>query len=329
MRESGRAALGPFALLVLRPTWIGGKPQDIQRERTSVAWEGAGSLDVPIVALRDGMIIFQFDKSKHYSGGEVPPYTLPPDRKIPKGVSQAEDARTQLAYRRFVYMNAFLLALYSACATVQKRGKPVQEPIDPLNYFGARRTDKGWETFSDIGRQVEYPRDRSDDLDPAALTQAKEILLTFNDAIGPASLEVLALTYIACHHYARHQFSSAHLIAWAVIEALQNVMWSTLQKEIDLQNGGHTAMNSDRRKLLAGRDYSASVVSQVLSVARKIDDEALARLDAARRKRNEFAHGLAPIDAEGAGKAIRLATDLITKLAGIPVTSQLSMSFWL
>jgi len=327
MDESGRGPLGPFALYVLPPTWVGGKPKPANR--TDVAWEGLGLRDVPITALRDGFVIFEFDKSADYAGGAVPAYTLPEDRRIPQDVTKAERERDDLAYRRFIYMNAFLLALYSGFSTVQKTAKSVQEPADPTNYLGAKRTADGWQTFMDLGRKIDYPRQRLDNIEVEILDHCLDILRDFHTAIGPASLDVLSLTYTACHQYSRHQFSSAHLIAWAAIEALLNIMWLDLQAEIDVTSGGHTRMNKDRKKLLAGRDYKASVVSQVLSICEKIDDETLKRLDEARRKRNEFAHTLTHIEADHAGKAIRLATDMITNMAGVRVTSQLALSFWL
>lgn len=327
MKESGKGSLSPFALYVLRPTWVGGQPKPAGR--TDVAWEGVGLRDVPITALRDGFVIFEFDNSPDYTGGAVPAYTLPDDRRVPQHVTKAEAERVDLGYRRFVYMNAFLLALYSGFSTVQKAGKFVQEPADPTNYFGAKRTENGWQTYMDLERKIDYPRQRSDNIEIETLDHSLDILQKFDAAIGPTSLDVLSLTYTACHQYSRHQFSSAQLIAWAAIEALLNIMWLNLQAQIDATSGGYTKMNKKRKKLLAGRDYTASVVSQVLSICGKIDDKTLERLDEARRKRNEFAHTLSFIQADQAGKTIRLATDMITSAAGIRVTSQLATSFWL
>jgi hypothetical protein len=327
MNESGQGPLEPFALYLLRPTWVGGQPEPANR--TDAAWEGLGLRDVPITALRDGFVIFEFDKSADYAGGAVPAYTLPEDRRIPQHVTKADAERVDLAYRRFIYMNAFLLALYSGFSTVQKTAKPVQEPADPTNYFGAERTANGWQPFMDLGGQIEYPRQRSDNIELETLDHSLEILQKFDTTIGPASLDVLALTYTACHHYSRHQFSSAHLIAWAAIEALLNVMWLNMQDQVDVSSGGHTKINKERKRLLAGRDYPAAVVSQILSIREMIDDDTLNRLDEARRKRNEFAHALSLVKADDAGKALRLATDMITKIAGIRVTSQLGLHFWL
>ncbi len=327
MNEAGRGPLGPFALYVLPPTWVGGKPEPANH--TDVAWEGLGLQDVPITALRGGMVIFEFDKSEGYAGGAVPAYALPEDRRIPQHVTKADRECDDLGYNRFVYMNAFLLALYSGFSTVQKTARSVQEPADPTNYFGARRTANGWQTFRDLGTKIDYPNERPDNIEVETLDHSLDILKKSDSAIGTASLDVLSLIYTACAQYSRHQFSSAHLIAWAAIEALLNIMWLKLQAEIDVTSGGHTKMNKDRKNLLVGRDYTSSVVSQVLSICEKIDDETLKRLDEARRKRNEFAHALTHIEAEHAGKAIRLATDMITNMAGFRVTSQLGLSFWI
>jgi len=98
MNESGREPLGPFALYFLRPTWISGDPGPTHM--TEVAWEGMGLRDVPIKALRDGCIIFEFDKATEYAGGEVPAYTLPENRRIPSNVTKAEADRTKLVVKQ-------------------------------------------------------------------------------------------------------------------------------------------------------------------------------------------------------------------------------------
>ena len=75
MNQPGIGPLGPFALYVLPPTWVGGKPKPANRR--DVAWKAPGLCDVPITALRDGLVIFEFDMSASYDGGAVPPYKLP------------------------------------------------------------------------------------------------------------------------------------------------------------------------------------------------------------------------------------------------------------
>ena len=327
MREQGRPPLGPFALYILRPAWIG-EVHD-PRCHQEVAWQAVGVENVPIVALRGGFMVFEFNAAVEYSGGDVPAYTLDTDRRIPTAVTTAEKLRDELAYRRFVYMNAFLLALYSGISTVQKRGTPVQEPVDPTNYFGAKVIAGGWETYSDLGRKFDYPTTRSDHLKIETLDHTNEILHRCFAEFGKSSLELLDLVYIACHQYTRHQFASAHLLAWSAVESMLNVLWLRLQRKANSEFGGHTKFNAERRNLLNGRDYTASIISQILSLCGDVDDNLLSRLDEARRRRNSFAHGLERIKSKDAGSTLRLATDLLTKIAGIRVTCQLSLSFWL
>jgi hypothetical protein len=87
--------------------------------------------------------------------------------------------------------------------------------------------------------------------------------------------------------------------------------------KLDAKNGGHTEVNRDRRKmLLEGHDYTASIVTQILSLHQKVDDEMLVRLDDARRTRNNFAHSLRDVTWEDAACAIGTANELISKVVG-------------
>ncbi|HUC63086.1 MAG TPA: hypothetical protein VMF53_14130 [Alphaproteobacteria bacterium] len=327
MNEAGQQPLGPFSLCIARPAWIGGLPE--QANHSDVVWKHLGPQGVPISALCSGFIIFEFDKSVEYAGGATPAYQLPESRAIPDNVMKAENERRDLSYRRFVYMNAYLMALYSSLSTVQKRGMPVQEPVDPTNYYGARWTGEGWNIYMNAGRKVSPPKNRAEIIELDTLESALDVLQKFDAKIGSPSRNILSLIYTACAQYSRHQFSSAHLIAWATIEALLNIMWVALQTQIDTAEGGHTIINKDRAKILNGRDFSASIICQILSISNKIDDRTLARLDKARRTRNAFAHDLLPISGDDAAKAIGLATDMISEIANVRVVSQLSVSFWI
>jgi hypothetical protein len=324
MPESGKSDLGSFALYMDRPMWVKGKPSKGNVEQ--LVWSKTGPEETSITALREGFIIFEFDKSKEYAGGVVPAYRLGADRKIPQNVRNADESRMNLAYRRFTYMNAFLCALYSAISIVQKTGTSVQEPINPANYFKAKKFGEDWKIITD-GRQLDRPIERGV-LEESSLDYAVNILNKLYDTMGTSSYDILSLIYQACWHYRNHQFSSAHVMAWTTIEVFLNDAWKKLQDEKDKNKGGHTAISKDRRKLLNGRDYTASIISQMLSLSGIIDDEILERLDDARRKRNDFAHNLELIDSRSAGKAIRLATDMVTKTIDVQVTSQLSLSYW-
>lgn len=325
----GKKPLGAFALYIARPQWIEVKPLPGKEAEIVAILQGAE--DVPIQVRRDGFIIFEFDKAPRYTGGDVPEAVVDENRKIPKEYSRADRAHVKLGYKRFDYMTAFLQAMFSGYSSVQKLGTPVQPPINPVNYFATIQNAKGeWLFHQEYTRNLDYP------LGDRAITQldtikhAVELMEKCKGRFERDYIDILKLTYIACHQYSIHQFESAHIIAWTVVERLLNEMWGELVKEVDAASGGHTALSKDRRdQLLKGRDYSASVITQVLSLSRKLEDELLERLDAARKTRNAFVHKMQPIEHNEAGKVIRVATDLITNLVGFRVTSQLSLGYYI
>ena len=83
------------------------------------------------------------------------------------------------------------------------------------------------------------------------------------------------MLHVAAVHYSNLQFSSSLLIGWSIVEALQNRLWAQTISAASVPKGGHTVINAERRKRLQGCDYTASVVSQTLSLMGKIDDSRL------------------------------------------------------
>lgn len=322
--DTHRPPLPAMAFEICQPYWIGARPVD-SGGQGEMPWQDTGPGDVSIKILRGGLVIFDFPHSANLSGGEIPSHQLQNGEAYPEQIMEAQAQRKDLMYRRLEYMNAFLMTLYSALAVVGKAGAQVQPPVDPTSYGIAEGHGERWQIFM-TGPGFQYPPQRQI-MSLEACTHALEQIRMCHAAFGPVAITMLALTYAACYQYSRHQFSSAHLVAWSVIELQTNVLWSKLLSRLDKKNGGQTEMNRHRRDLLTGRDYTASIVTQMLSLHGEINDEELAALDAARRKRNAFAHALEPVSANDAGKAIRTATDLMSRIAKINVASHLSLGF--
>lgn len=288
-------------------------------------WTGRGPHETEILARRDGFIIFQFDKAKNYAGGEVPGFQPVPGERWPAAFEKARDQREALAYRRFVYMNAFLAAFNSGMSVVQKTGGQVQAPLNPSNYFHAAFIGGVWQIAAHTGGSVEPQVVRNIDIE--TLNHAVSVMMACDQLFGERGLRPLALVQIACHHYALHQFETAHLLAWSVIEKQLHLLWARHLDELSAGEKPLTVINAKRRSQLTGRDYTASMISQMLSLAGKIDDTMLDALNRARDKRNKFAHMLADVNADDAGKAIRTATDFLSKIIGMQVGSQLALGF--
>ena len=325
MFNIGRPQLPAYALQVLRPTWIDNKASTDKFPNDAV-WSGHGIYEVPIHARRDGYIVFDFPKSAQYRGGDVPSHFPQPGVRLPQNILDTQEQRQALRYRRLKYMNAFLACLYSSYATVQKIGTAVQPPVFPTTYFNADLdSNERWQIYHN-GEHPETPSPSSPIVQIETIQNSVELMANCDRVLSNTGLDLLSLIYMACHQYGNHQFESAHLIAWSTCEMLINRLWANLLKELDIRNGGHTAINAGRREQLEGRDFTASIVSQSLSLHGKIDDDMLGRLDKARKKRNAFAHSLDPVASDDVAKAIRTATDLMTHVVGSRITSQLSFS---
>jgi hypothetical protein len=322
MPQRGRPRLGAFAFHHSQKAWMVEAPDP--GHPSDIVWQGEGPCDVPILVRRDGFFIFDFGSANTYAGGAVPLYDLE-ESTIPSSIIKLENARRDLAYSRFSYMNSVVQALSSGISIVQHASLGIVAPLNPSNYFNAVKEGDKWR----ILHTAPFPTtpNRNFAISKDTLDHMLELLAKSHVALGSSFVDMLALTHVASHQYSLHQFPSAHLIAWSVVEKLINHMWDQLQHEIDEKNGGFTKMDSARRDLLDGRDYTASVITQFLSFNKKVDDKTLDDLNKARARRNKFAHNLAPIVAQDAGGVIQLATKLMSTIINYPVTFNLQMSF--
>lgn len=290
---------------------------EVTRKLGQIVWQQNGPSGVPILARRDGFLIFDFNKSPEFAQAS----SRPVDQK-----TLAE--RQEQAHRRFQYMNAFLMAVHSGLSETMQMGTPVQSPLNPVSYCKAVEDQGRWLVTDSVARPVDGSNFLAQDIKLGALDHAVRVMTRCGEVFGGDGVKVLALCLTAGNQLTLHQYESAHLIAWSVIEKSLNKVWADLVHELDAKNGGHTEMNRDRRKmLLEGHDYTASIVTQILSLHKKIDDEMLARLDDARRARNNFAHSLRSVTWSDAGRAINTANELISKVVGARVYCQTAVQW--
>jgi hypothetical protein len=301
---------------------------EVERSLAQIVWQKEGLYGVPILARRDGFVIFDFEKSPEFaylgaSAGASEKWTRPGKSEV-----EAADARLLQNYRRFQYMSAFLMALHSGLAETLKSGMPVQAPLNPVNYLKAWEDGGTWKVTTTQGDAVKGSKFVAQDLNLGTLDHAVHVMERTDAVFGKDGVKILALCLTAGHQYGLHQFESAHLIAWSVIEKQINKIWADLVGEADEKNGGHTKINRNRRDTLTGRDYTASIVTQMLSLHGKIDDDMLSQLDKARQTRNAFAHNLGSVSWKDAAWAIGAANQLVTKVVGVLVNCQTAIMMY-
>lgn len=312
----------PFALLLDSPS------VSIGKLRNELGWQGVGPFGVPIAVRGDGAVIFNFAATERFTGPAVPGYQPAYGEKMPDDVIKAQEQRTAVAYARLEYMNAWLAGYMGGMSTIQAHAIITPPPVDPLNHLKAVLRNGIWLVYDNKQRVISGP-DEARPVKPDVFDHACNTLFAAERAFGSDFAAALALFQQSSYQYRIHQFPSAHLSAWSLSEQVLNAMWKKYQREASEGPDARTAISKKRRELLNGRDYTASIITQVLSLAGRLSDERLDKLDQARRDRNAFAHSLVAISGDAAQNAITVASEMLSDLLAIRLAPQLSNTFWL
>lgn len=284
-----------------------GDEDEASRDPNGVAFQTNLPDDIELIVFRHGALVFNFSENVGYCGGSTPALDAGP---IDPPYDAASEKRLKIASARTTYMNAFIATLWAG-GQEATYGFGTQPSIHVGNYLLAEAKGGRWLISPDgpFPQCKEYVPVR-------VFERAAEVFSSVHERFQEKTLELLPLLHISALHYENLEFSSCLLIGWSVVEALQNRLWMQTISTVSTLKGGHTRVNAERRKRLNGRDYTASVVSQVLSLMGKIDDSRLGALDAARGARNKFAHELAVVSPEAAAQPLSIAASMIAEEAG-------------
>lgn len=131
--------------------------------------------------------------------------------------------------------------------------------------------------------------------------QAKELLEKFY-TLSKSMSEYKVGNYKACI-----------VLCWFVIEERLNELYSGFLDEKNCMHGERKRINHERMKFLTGRDFTASIVSNILELCNIITFDNFDRVDKVRRLRNDIAHGLnkMEIGSDDCSDALKLACDLL------------------
>lgn len=286
-----------------------GTPDEASRNPGEAAFQATIPDGIQLIVFRNGIVLFNFAGNNAYCGGSTP---APGGGPISSAYDAAEKERRRIASARTDYMNAFLATLWAG-GQEATYGVHMQPSVHIGNYLFAEWKNGTWLITGD-SPPVSY----GGWIPVEVFKKASEIFSSIYACFHEKTLELLPLLHVAVVHYSNLQFSSSLLIGWSIVEALQNRLWAQTISAASVPKGGHTVINAERRKRLQGRDYTASVVSQTLSLMGKIDDSRLAAMDAARSARNKFAHELATISPDSAALPLSTAASMIAEEAGCP-----------
>jgi hypothetical protein len=139
-----------------------------------------------------------------------------------------------------------------------------------------------------------------------------ESILTSEEenSVGLASLLNLALC-----SYQEHDYSLGLVMAWTICEVLIQRRWRQYCEERATKVG--FPLNRARRDKLDGRDYSASIVIEMLAVNGAMTRSEYVAFDKTRKCRNDWIHDVKLVDRDSCYNALELAASELSKVLGV------------
>lgn len=235
--------------------------------------------------------------------GFVIPDTFP--YSVPKATVDAERKAEEIGLLRSQIMNVHQACLSASESIVMRRGAAMGFPIT------------AWSTEKTIGASI--PVHYHDDTESTHALARNVLDGKYAPIFNPGQrrtleLEVVAHSFSALDHIiglesgryipiveAAYQsacratelrFGESIAIGWTACEQLVSMEWKRLLQEDNASRSEELKMSRERRKKLEGRDYTASVMVEVLELNGRLSGPLYRHLEIARKARNNWAHDM-------------------------------------
>jgi len=282
---------------------------------------------------RDGLFVFDCTSWGLAGATEIPPYSTPASGgTVPGAVTRAEEAAEERATQRTLLMNAHQACLSSAHYAVHGRSCELGAMVLPsrsINLIDFLQNDLGSLGSHDpyhryVQHLVGFTRGRrTPDLQRRSLLELDTVEYSFRllDAVLRSGLDghlqLVELLYRAGIQCSENRFAESLILSWAVCERLLDVLW---ERYMTRPRHVSSPLTSKRRKKLTGRDYTASVILEILELGDQLSPELFSAADRARQTRNSWLHSLAEVSPNNALFALNAAQDLMKAVTGVAIT---------
>jgi hypothetical protein len=330
--------------LVLEQYWFVKEPSlDLLKSNfnatiSEIVFEKIISHDVSIRARIDGLVELELGGLPNCQRTKVPEVIVGPGEELPGEYLKQEKIAYCSIVSRLKYVNAFKACISSSMYHVQSHSIPSDPPVLPSNYMPL---------FAGEFQSVLYPMGRSEndkklEQNNVAKNMAnknqlqKRILfkmetleyaaLLFEEIIkrGEGFALLVDLLYHQNYLYSSHRFSECLIGAWTIIEAGISKVW---EQYIDNYKHSGGQVSKGRMKKLQGRDFTASIVQEVLSLSSVFAHSEYDEVDRIRKARNKWMHDLLPVSSDDAAKALQLSHKMVLKAYGIEIGMPISCGY--
>jgi hypothetical protein len=130
--------------------------------------------------------------------------------------------------------------------------------------------------------------------------------------------DVVTLAELLLHAFYLHEsgkYEASHITAWTIAERCLHELWKTHLCELDNQHtiagSEENFINSERKQRLTGNNFTASIISEFLSLSDILPFDRYQLTLRVRQTRNNWLHKLDTIGRKDAAEAIVLAQFLL------------------
>lgn len=311
--------------------WIGTAPADPTIELGAnlgrqIAFRTTLACGIEAYAMRNGLFLFDFLRSSLGEVVRVPGYerTAALPYKPPRAHAVAGAKAERMSLLRAQIMNVHQACLISSEAVVKRRSAAMGFPVT------------AWSTVHSIGMAHPVPyHDDVEDIHALARnvldgkyasafvprqrrTLEVDVVAhsfhTLDDVLsldGGRYIPIVEAAYQSACRSVELRLGESIAIGWTACEQLVSQEWKDLLARSDTGRSGETRMSRDRRKkLLLGRDYTASVMVEMLELQGRLSAPLYRNLEIARKARNNWAHDMAV----PCGGDVRACQDAIQEL---------------
>lgn len=293
--------------------WVGSAPADPSIEKglvlgRQIAHRATLGCGIEAYAMRNGMFLFDFLRSSIGEVVRVPgyerPVTLPFTR--PRAYQVAEGKAEQVSLLRAQIMNVHQACLISSESIVRHRSAAMGFPVT------------AWNTVRSLG--ISHPVPYYDDVEDVHALARNVLDGKYATGVAPHQRRVLEVdvvdhsfrsldhvltleggrfipiveaAYQAACRAVELRMGESIAVGWTVCEQLVSEEWKGLLADSDTGREASEKLSRDRKKKLLGRDYTASVMVEMLDLHGRLTASLYKNLEVARKARNNWAHDMA------------------------------------
>lgn len=122
----------------------------------------------------------------------------------------------------------------------------------------------------------------------------------------PKNQRLFRICIDAIFHIQRGEYDQCFILGWTIIEQYITRIWKEYYTSRNV--------NSSRRKNFEGRDYTISVICEILELASILERNDYQAISKLRKKRNKFIHDLNEISHEDAKQALNFALNFVRRI---------------